>query len=687
MNRKYLERFKIDEHLLNSQNWEEVYIEDLNMDEKRLFLQKKEAIDLFLQSNIAIKSIVVRTGIPRSEIYRLLERCLTIKEENTIYGYLGLFKNVRVRSYVTKNYNTNTSGNFTKLLTDHPDLNQLLINEYFNKNKKLVREKKQTVKNIHRKFIEKCRELGLKEEEYPFTSTSMAFKSIERYLKQLVSSHSSLGAKMNGKDALLLAKSVNNTTNAYTELIRPYERVEFDAHQIDAIFSIVTYTPQGDKIVNVMNRLWLLCVIDVASRAIIGYHICYSNKNYSATEVLRCFKNALLPWEPKKLEIPGLQYNEGDGLPSHIIDDTKFALWDEICFDNAKSHQASAVLNPLLELNCSINFGPVATPTRRSIIERFFKTMEFNGFHRIPSTTGSNVLDSKRDKAEEKSIIYEITVNQLEEVMDVVIANYNNTTHSAHYGFTPLEIIRNRIDRGMYIRKLPSHKRTSTSLFTTKQLVKVSGSVSEGRNPFIYYKYERYTSVKLNNDSSMIGEILTIVIDEDNIQTIQAFSRDGLFYDTLTARGAWGNIPHSLNIRLMIMKHKNKAEFDYVKHKDPITAYQNFLATKSITDKKARIKLQEIERYKKEHNIEAQFKKKQVEIQKTQETQNALQQKILKKKDNRVNINETEKEVGLDQTLVIQNEMAANPSDFEPNERHKRIIENSKKKKGESITF
>lgn len=688
MKRKYLSKFEIDCKFFNPNNWDEVHIDVLTLEEQNQFLRRKNAVDLFLQSDISTKNITLQSGVSRSEIYRLLARCLTLKDGNNIYGYAGLLNQLRLKPYETEDYERSNSGNFTKLLTDYPELSQFLLDEYFNKDKKIVREKKQSVKNIHRKFIEKCREIGIGDEHYPFNSTSMAFKSIERYLKQLLQENSMLGAKMNGKDAFMLAKGVNNSSNAYTQIIRPFERVEFDAHQIDAIFSIVTYTPQGDKIINIMSRVWLLCVIDVASRAVIGHHVCYNNNNYSADEVLKCFKKALLPWEPRKLDIPTLKYNKGDGFPSYIIEEAKFAIWDEICLDNAKSHQAAKVLKRLSDLNCSVNFGPVAAPTRRSIIERFFKTLEFNGFHRLPSTTGSNVLDPKRDNAEENAVIYEITVDQLEEVMDLVIANYNNTSHSAQYGFTPLEVIRNRVNRGMYIRKLPIDKRSASTLFPTKQPVKVNGNISKGRNPYINYKYERYTSVKLNNDSSMIGKTLILVIDEDNIQTVRAFESNGLFYDTLIARGIWGKVPHSLNIRLMIMKHKNKAEFDYVKHKDPIAAFQDFLAIKSLSDKKARIKLQEIERYKKQFNIDAQLERQKAENQRTQESQNFLQQKIIENRDilskQKNQVNETNLEqLSNEKEIELELELAASVE----NERHYRIIESTKNKKGKSITF
>lgn len=48
--------------------------------------------------------------------------------------------------------------------------------------------------------------------------------------------------------------------------------------------------------------------------------------------------------------------------------------------------------------------GPVAVPVRRPIIERFFRTLEQNTFHRLPSTTGSNPLDPIRNNAEKKPL-------------------------------------------------------------------------------------------------------------------------------------------------------------------------------------------------------------------------------------------------------------------------------------------
>ena len=52
--------------------------------------------------------------------------------------------------------------------------------------------------------------------------------------------------------------------------------------------------------------------------------------------------------------------------------------------DNAKAHLAANVVNRVTEnLGISLNYGSVATPETRGIVERFFKTIEIKGFHTL----------------------------------------------------------------------------------------------------------------------------------------------------------------------------------------------------------------------------------------------------------------------------------------------------------------
>ena len=79
--------------------------------------------------------------------------------------------------------------------------------------------------------------------------------------------------------------------------------------------------------------------------------------------------------------------------------------------DNAKSHLADNTIRKIVDdLKSAINFGSVATPETRGIIERFFGSLETRGFHKLPSTTGSNINDLKRKEPEAASIKYDITL-------------------------------------------------------------------------------------------------------------------------------------------------------------------------------------------------------------------------------------------------------------------------------------
>ena len=117
-----------------------------------------------------------------------------------------------------------------------------------------------------------------------------------------------------------------------------------------------------------------------------------------------------------------------------------------LCIDNAKAHLAGNVLHKLVDtLGCSLNFGSVATPETRGIIERFFGTLETRGFHRLPGTTGSNIYDTKRKNPQEEAVRYNITFEQITELMEVLIAEYNNTPHSSLKNETPLECLTRKL--------------------------------------------------------------------------------------------------------------------------------------------------------------------------------------------------------------------------------------------------
>ncbi len=641
---------------LNISNWEHIYTGNMTVNELQTFNSRKKAIDLFFSTELPIDNIVEETGIVRSEIYRFASRCIMYDDTNKILGYRGLIHYQTVVPYNRKlicNINpTNYSGAFQLLLKNYPELKTFLIEEYFNKSKvkNSARERKISYKNLHRKFINECRRLGIKANEYPFNTVSLARKSVERFIKDISNNYIREVANINGGQSSMLLNNVNNSINSNSTITRPLERVEFDGHKLDVITAIVFQTPKGDEIIDILNRIWLLTVVDVATRAVIGYHLSF-NKEYNLEDVKMCFQSAISPWKPKELTIPGLSYSKNAGFPSSKFSEAEYGIWDEICYDNAKSHLSKEIKDILTkQIGCSINMGPVAVPVNRPIVERLFRNIEESSFHRLPSTTGSNVMDPRRKDAEQNAIKFSITSDAIEELCDVIIANYNSTPHDGNDGFTPLEVFESRINQGMHIATIPMENRDLVNLFPITCVRRVKGNLEQGRRPYIHYKHERYSNPELSMDFSMVNEKVTVLINTEDLRSVVIYRQDGSKYGVLTCSGYWGTVQHSLKLRDAINKFKRERYFHYTENEDPMDAFQAFLEENAINDRKLRSLLAEFKSYKKRYNIDSKNKeKKKVQVRLKKEQQSLHQEVIDVRKVTKV------EDISKDKPTNIQN--------------------------------
>ncbi|WP_052703050.1 hypothetical protein [Paenibacillus beijingensis] len=471
MNR-IIESVELDPFYLNTENWPSVFIDNFSEKQKEIFQNRKMAIDLYMQNERTVKEICELTRMKRHHLVRLLRRCLAVDDHGNIWGYRALIPHKQLVRYNLKEFPKRISdkdqriaGSFQLLLNRHPNIKELIDNLYLRRGKDTVHEPRIKVKNLHKRFLDECRSLGIKPTEYPFNTANLAKRSLERYVKRLELRHFSEGVKRHGEQATSYAKSTGIGEQNHPIIIRPFERVQFDGHRIDAMIAIVFNTPEGDELVEVMSRIWILAIIDVGTRAILGYHLCL-NKEYSSFDVLSCIRNAIVPKKSIPLTIPGLQYNESGGFVSEKLPETQWALWDEFLLDNAKANLSTIVRDRLTQIvGCSINAGPVSTPVRRSLIERFFQTLEENGFHRLPSTTGSKPNDPRRRSPEEKAVQYKIRLADLEQLTEILISNYNGTPHTGTNNLTPLEVMEQRINKGWNSLKPQINFFKSTTLF------------------------------------------------------------------------------------------------------------------------------------------------------------------------------------------------------------------------------
>ncbi|MDQ8739162.1 hypothetical protein [Paenibacillus sp. LHD-38] len=267
-----------------------------------------------------------------------------------------------------------------------------MIDDLFLGQNKKLSEPVMRGKQIHKKFVDECKKL-IPRTDYPFNTERLGYRALCRYLVNLRNKHFGKASARYGKDAEQKAKNSGIGEQNHPETITPYQKVQFDGHRLDGIFVIKFTTPEGDEVVKELDRLWLLCIVDSATRNIIGTpHICL-NKEYNASDVMICARNAIMPVKKQPLTIEGLTFQEPGGYPSERFPQLEWSVWDVICFDNAKAHLADMVKDRLRNLiGCATNLGPVARPMRRSYIERFYNTLTKAAFNVFQIRLGANQM-------------------------------------------------------------------------------------------------------------------------------------------------------------------------------------------------------------------------------------------------------------------------------------------------------
>ncbi|HEY0321392.1 MAG TPA: hypothetical protein VGC66_10580 [Pyrinomonadaceae bacterium] len=482
---------------------------------------------------------------------------------------------------------------------------QELVNALFLKKKDtgIVHESRIPLNSIHKRFLDACRDAGVPATDYPFSVKSLGRMALWKYLNKLQKLELASGVlARHGKDAARILKSTNNG-HSKGRILRPFQNVEFDAHRIDAFCNVSMPSPYGGFVKVVIERFWILAIIESISRAILGYHISL-NREYNAHDVLLCVRNAIVPWKRRGLTIPGLKYPERGGMPSEVIPGLAWALWEEFSYDNDKANLAGRVLKKLrLVVGCAINAGPIEMPEERPLIERFFQTLEENGYHRLPSTTGSGPKDPRRNNPEEAAIRFDIRLEHLEELAEVLIMQYNGTPHSSIGYRSPLEHLQYFIsDENLLVKTLPEGKRSNMNLLNIEANRVVRGNINQGRRPYIEFEGARYQNDVLARTFDLVGTRLRLSVNPEDLRSLVAYLPNGSELGILTARGFWGRTPHTLEVRKTILALKHRRLLWYTAEQDPIQVYMDYLATRAPKNKATAREFAKVQRMPKRGN-------------------------------------------------------------------------------------
>jgi len=565
---------------INPEFWPTVDESSLEADDLLIYQQRKEAVMLYFKREASQMKIYEITKVSPRNLRRIITRCISRDPNGEAWGFRALIPNKTTKNYALnmmdrKQNSSRKSGEFKLLLEKYPDIKELIDDLYLGRKRRSLEPAMKPL-HIHKKFVEACKEKMIPLSQYPFNTDRLGSRALYRYLRRLGQDYFGKAASRYGHDAEQKARNSGRGEQNHPITRTPYQQVQFDAHRIDGVFSVELVTPEGETVVLILERFWILTIIDVATRNVLGKYISL-NKEYSASDVMMCIRDAIMPHVRPQLTIDGLTYNGDGGYPSEIFPEAQWAVFDVICFDNAKSHLASLVKDRLRQLlGCTTNLGPVDLPMRRGIIERFFQTLEESGIHRLPNTSGSHPKDPRRTDPEKMAIKYHITFEHLKELVDVLISNYNGTPHGGIYHQSPLELLGKRLANGMIPRQLDENNRSGLLFLQTTIKRTVRGSLKSGKRPYIQFEGVEYRSDRLSQSAHLIGSEISLHVNVDDLRTIRAFHSDGSEIGYLTAAGKWSISPHTLQTRKAINRLVIRRLIHLTQWDDPIFVYYSY---------------------------------------------------------------------------------------------------------------
>lgn len=595
-----MKRLNADKSLVDLTSWPSVFTGDMSPEIAQITERRVAAMRLYV-SGASHKKILKETGIDRRRVAEIFARCVTTHSDGELWGFRACRFYSHVAPYTrvlpqlggVRIQSSGHSGLLAAIFERFRHIEEALDEEILVSRKRGFTESAMRYDKMHALFLRKCKEAGIPSNAYPFTVASQGERSLTRWIKKRLAGMGSrkLVKVMFGEEVARRLGNQNAPVRVGSRL-KCFERVEFDGHRIDVMITVIIPDPAGgEPICLVIERIWLLVVIDAASRAVLGYHVSLG-RNYTAEDVLICLENALLPWKPRQLVVPGLNYPPGSGFPSGMPE-LAFARWGEFAFDNAKSNCSKWVWERVRdEIGCVLNPGPVKTPERRQFVERFFGALEQNGFHRLPTTTGSSPKDIRRRAPEDKAVKYRVHLEEMLDLLDVLIAQYNAMPTSGLHGRSPLEYLRFALDRNsFFVRQIPEVEREAFCLTVLREKSVVRGNIKRGERLYVRYMGVKYYSPKLSSSPSMRNQAVVVECRTRDLRKIKIFTTNGEEFGVLDASQAWAGQQHDMRVRKAILRCIQLGKIRRRGETDIIETYIAHKARESGRTKKARNEL------------------------------------------------------------------------------------------------
>jgi putative transposase len=175
-----------------------------------------------------------------------------------------------------------------------------------------------------------------------------------------------------------------------------------------------------------IGRPWVTVLLDRASRAITGFRVSFEPP--SAASLLDCLRIGVGLKDALLATVSGIRGAwRCCGAPKTLI-----------C-DQGVEFKSKAFLEACLSLMIDVEYTPAFKAWYKGRIERFFRTLARDVFHRVPGSTFANFFERNKEEIPERVAV--VTLDELRAFTLLYIVDvYNNRPHRALAGRSPQDL-------------------------------------------------------------------------------------------------------------------------------------------------------------------------------------------------------------------------------------------------------
>lgn len=557
------ERLDRQPHLWAMDRWPQLSLDTIPRDRRQAFLRNRQIVAQVLAGQ-PLGEVAQHYRCSAGRISQLLDRCLGGEADQApaltraLVPYSVVRDKQRQSPLPALSAPQGPGCAFLELLDAVPGLRDGLDAMILAKLKDKATAQRVTPQSFHGTFKRLLAEAHWPPDQYPYTTASLAYESVRRYLHQRTTQlqRERLARRQRRPRDLGIAASTR----------RALRVIQIDEQTVDTQEKI--YLWLNDELIPLrLPRLSVLLAADVDTHCVLGYHLALSGTP-NQQDMLTLLDNCLQPWRPLTLTTPGLAYTPGAAFPSGLEEAPPISF-GRVQLDNAKIHRALSVIDLLgHQFGATLSWGLPGMPKVRQLVESVFDYINKHCTHRVAATTGSYPTDPKKESRKNRKRMPAITVQMLNEALSVILTEYNITPQAALGNTSPLALFQHH-GTSHFVRHVPQRLRDHIHPMLSTQEVALHWYSDERRQPHVNFHYARYQGPGLLKVAGQEKQI-RVQFDRRDIRTLRAMTLAGEDLGELQVSQSWQRFPHSLATRQRIHKVNKQHRLNV---RDPLSSY------------------------------------------------------------------------------------------------------------------